>query len=170
MILAQYFAEPMMDEINESIIDYYVVADQLPLDHNIIITGVGTLKNYPGIYVEIVNSWGLEVTNPYIGKTFKVGHDGLYYVKIADSETSPLVNNMGLFTLNFVIDVDELESIPDSDADSKNVSKSYKTATIILSILTAVFFCLFILFLILYICIKKESYADRQASRSQFTP
>lgn len=170
MILAAYYAEPMIYEISESIIDYYVVHEKIPLDHNIIITGVGTLKDYPGLYVEIVNSWGLNGTDPITGQKSLVGYDGLYYVKIADDETSPLVNNMGLFTFNFVIDVDELESIPDSDADSKTVSKSYKTATIILSILTAVFFCLFILFLILYLCIKKESDSDRQASRTQFTP
>lgn len=170
VILAQYFSGLMGYYVNKSIIDYYVVHDELPIDHNIIITGVGTLEDIPGLYVEIVNSWGLEVTFPNNGQTSKVGYDGLYYVKIADNETSPLVNNMGLFTLNYVIDVDELESIPDSDTDSNNVSKSYKTATIILSILTGVFFCLFILFLVLYLCTKKESDSDRQASRSQFTP
>lgn len=164
IIMAQYFATLMAYESNTSIVDYYITDDSLPINHNIVITGVGTIYGHPGIYVEIVNSWGLQVKREVTGPV-DIGHDGLFYVKVADNITAPLVNNLRLFSSNLIIDVDELDS--GSDCKSESVSKEYKLVAIILGILAGVFLCLFILFLVLFISAKRNIDVGRQTSGAQ---
>lgn len=118
--MAQYFATLMVYELNTSIVDYHIADDSLPINHNVVITGVGTIYGHPGIYAEIVNSWGLQVKSE-VTEPVNVGYNGLFYVKVADNETCPLINNLRLFASNVIIDVDELDS--DSDCKSESVSK-----------------------------------------------
>ncbi len=93
IIMAQYFATLTVYELNTSIVDYCIADDSLPINHNVVITGVGIIYGHPGIYVEIVNSWGLQVKSE-VTEPVNVGYDCLFYVKVADNETAPLVNNL----------------------------------------------------------------------------
>jgi len=63
-------------------------------DHSVVITSVGTLEDYEGLFVEVLNSWG-----------YDLHHDGLLYVKVADNENDILHNNMALFDENIWIEV-----------------------------------------------------------------
>ena len=81
--------------------EYQIISKYIDMNedcnHAIVITAVGHLINNDddnGIYVEILNSWG-----------YNYGYDGLVYVKIADSENGPLMNNMNMFYQNIFVEV-----------------------------------------------------------------
>ena len=63
-------------------------------NHAVVITAVGHLSGYNGIFAEVLNSWG-----------YSWGADGLIYIKIADDEEEPLVNNMNMFHTNIWVEV-----------------------------------------------------------------
>jgi len=74
--------------------DYYLLNET---NHGVVITAIGTIDSIDGVYIEILNSWG-----------YKVGYDGLFYIKVADSLESELINNMNIFNYNFWLDVDRM--------------------------------------------------------------
>ena len=80
-------------QLIQSVISEYIT--NTISDHAVVITAVGTLYNYDGIYVEVLNSWGSEHN-----------YEGLVYIKIADNENDELHNNLNLFDVNYWIDVE----------------------------------------------------------------
>ena len=81
---------------NHQLIDEYYDFDDpnVNVDHSVVLTAVGKIEGYSGIYVEILNSWGTDN-----------GYDGLYYVKVANNEKSKLINNMKMFDAPIYIEV-----------------------------------------------------------------
>ena len=78
------------------IIDDYVEDDELLLSHAIVITSVGVIEGFDGIYVEVLNSWG-----------YNYHYDGIVYVKVADNETDELHNSFKIFDFNSWIMVEK---------------------------------------------------------------
>ena len=70
------------------------------IDHAVVITSVGIIKGFDGLYVEILNSWGYETH-----------YDGLIYIKVADNESDILHNNFNMFEYNYNIEVSRKNSI-----------------------------------------------------------
>ena len=79
---------------NSEIIDDYYFENE-SINHVVVITSVGTVNGYDGLYVEILNSWG-----------YGRHYDGLIYIKVADNETDILHNNFNMFYINVGIDVE----------------------------------------------------------------
>jgi hypothetical protein len=120
---------------NELIENYYDVEDPNVLpDHAVVLTAVGEIAGLSGIYVEILNSWG-----------YKNGYDGLHYVKVAESDTSDIVNNMKMLNSPIYVEVERLISIEDAVI----LSKVFAVLFLITLLTTIVFLILFI------ICCKK---------------
>ena len=112
-------------------------------NHAIVITAVGKISNIgddDGIYVEILNSWG-----------YSYGYDGLFYVKVANSESSSLVNNMNMFEANIWIEV-ERKIKQETPATIIIKNKGAKACAITFGIL---FFITLIAFIALFIIIWK---------------
>lgn len=92
------------------ILDEYTTGD---IDHGIVITGLGQFTGdyalaYPGWYVEILNSWGVEH-----------GYDGLQYVKVADDDESTFANPFNLWDFSFWLEVEEVPVETTKPDDSK---------------------------------------------------
>ena len=66
--------------------------------HAVVLTSIGTIRGSNGIYAEILDSYGYDSHS-----------DSLLYIKIADNESSPLHNNLGIFTEPYWIDVAEVD-------------------------------------------------------------
>lgn len=67
-----------------------IIKDYIPSEtsnHAVVITAIGEISGYEGVYVEILNSWG-----------YNHGYDGLQYIKIADNEASYIVNNLNVLS------------------------------------------------------------------------
>ena len=78
--------------------DYYYENESI--SHGVVITSVGTVEGYDGLYVEILNSWG-----------YDKNYDGLIYFKVADNESDVLHNNFDMFEINYGIEVKRKNSI-----------------------------------------------------------
>lgn len=160
-ISAAYYSEPDFYK-SGPIITNYIEDENVELNHNIIITGVGTIYNTPGIFVEIVNSWGTVYYDEEDGLFKPLGYDGIYYLKVADNETAPLINNRKIFTLNMAIDTEEFESEQNDNKNenSNDDSKKYKILSIVLGVIAGVLLVLFIVFLSLYLANKGTKISD----------
>ena len=75
-------ADPLQ---SNTIISKYIPSETS--NHAVVMTAIGEIKGYDGVYVEILNSWG-----------YNHGYDGLQYIKIADSNVSCVVNNMNILS------------------------------------------------------------------------
>lgn len=67
-----------------------IIKDYIPSEtsnHAVVMTAIGEISGYEGVYAEILNSWG-----------YNHGYDGLQYIKIADSKVSYIVNNMNILS------------------------------------------------------------------------
>lgn len=84
------------ERISQPLIYYYDESQNFT-NHQVVLTSVGKIDGLPGIYAEILNSYG-----------YNSSYDGLIYVKIADNETSELHNNLGIFDEVIWIDVWEV--------------------------------------------------------------
>ncbi|KAK8891520.1 hypothetical protein M9Y10_028732 [Tritrichomonas musculus] len=160
-ILAAYHSEPGFHALGP-IITNYLTDEKLDLNHNIIITGVGTIEDIPGIFVEIVNSWGTTYYDHESNEYKPLGYDGIYYLKVADNLTSPLINNRRIFTSNFVIDTDEFssESSKTENSNSDKEVKKFKIISIAVGVIGAIFLVLFIIFLSLYLADNGTKISD----------
>lgn len=87
--------------------DYHV--DENINDHAVVLTSIGILQGYDGLYAEILNSWGYDAHD-----------DGLIYIKIADSPNVnvELHNNYNMFDYSDVILVKEVTS--DNECNTTN--------------------------------------------------
>lgn len=85
---------PTMTAVNE------YINEDTDIDHAVVMTSVGKLEGSDAVYVELLNSWGYDVS-----------YDGLVYVKVADDENSKLHNNLNMFSMNIWIDVDESDRL-----------------------------------------------------------
>jgi len=77
---------------NQFVHTYYTEANDAT-NHAVVLTAAGTVENKPGVYVELLNS------NGYVG---------YQYVKVAENETSTLINNMKMFNSPIYIKVERV--------------------------------------------------------------
>ena len=75
-------ADPLQ---SNTVVEAYIPSETA--NHAVVITAIGEITGCNGVYVEILNSWG-----------YNHGYDGLQYIKIADSSTSQIVNNMNILS------------------------------------------------------------------------
>lgn len=114
----------------EQIINDYRESEKLT--HALVISGVGKVKGFDGLFVEVLNSWG-----------YDTHYDGLMYVKVADDEKSELHNNLNMFEINMWVDVDRNDEV-----------KYYKELVIGLGILSGVLFIVIVIVGVIVGCKK----------------
>ena len=123
-------ADGIMDKV---VLDTFYKSEAGP-NHAVVITAAGTITGKDGIYVEILNSWG-------VGH----GYEGLQYIKVAENNDSYLINNAAIFEQSIIFEVgrDEIK---------------YYAETITIIVLS--FVCFGLLIALIVMCIKYHRKSD----------
>lgn len=120
--------------------DHFVMDES---NHAVVVTGAGTLDGFEGIYLELLNSWGVDL-----------GYDGLQYIKIADGENGSIINNMNILADLYGIHAE------------RDVISQYSDMilAIVFMILFVITVCVLVVFIVLYLHEKRVREEKEESS------